>query len=116
MEHWKEDDGTGNRGGAPLEPGDVDQSAAVTPPVRTSKASLSAIPEYHAVRTLRYLYVEYSTGERELYDVVADPNELHNLVSTASPVGLRFVSQRLRRARQPGLCSKDVQGGDVPIG
>jgi arylsulfatase A-like enzyme len=94
VEHWKEDDGPGNRGGAPLEPGDVDQSAATTP-VRTSKASLSAIPEYHAVRTLRYLYVEYSTGERELYDVVADPDELHNLISTASPTLTSQLSAEL---------------------
>jgi arylsulfatase A-like enzyme len=84
VEHWKEDDGPGNRGGAPLEPGDLDQSSAATP-VRQSRASLSNIPEYHAVRTEQYLYVEYSTGERELYDLHTDPYELHNLVTTASP-------------------------------
>ena len=29
--------------------------------------------------------MEYATGERELYDVAADPYELHNIVTTASP-------------------------------
>ena len=31
------------------------------------------------MRTDRYLYVEYSTGERELYDTRTDPTEVHNL-------------------------------------
>jgi arylsulfatase A-like enzyme len=33
---------------------------------------------YHAIRTDRYLYVEYDTGDRELYDLATDPNELDN--------------------------------------
>src|SRR5262249_21016543 len=61
IEHWKEVD-QANRDGAPLEPGDLDQSGAGTS-VRISKAALSNIPEYHGVRTDRYLYVEYVTGE-----------------------------------------------------
>jgi uncharacterized membrane protein YhfC len=60
--------------------------------VRKSKASLNTIPEYHAVRTHRYLYVEYATGERELYDLQADPYELHNIATTASPAVLRSLS------------------------
>jgi arylsulfatase A-like enzyme len=83
IEHWKEIDQP-NRDGAPLEPGDLDQSGAATP-VRTSKAALTNIPEYHGVRTDRYLYVEYVTGERELYDLKDDPYELHNIVTTADP-------------------------------
>lgn len=37
------------------------------------------IPTYQGVRTDRYKYVEYETGERELYDLKEDPNELNNL-------------------------------------
>ena len=33
----------------------------------------NAVLPYQAVRTERYLYVEYVTGERELYDLVEDP-------------------------------------------
>ena len=34
---------------------------------------------YEAMRTRRFLYVEYSDGEREIYNLVSDPFELHNL-------------------------------------
>jgi N-acetylglucosamine-6-sulfatase len=34
---------------------------------------------YTAVRTPRFVYAEYATGERELYDLTADPDELQNL-------------------------------------
>jgi len=39
----------------------------------------SKIPEFYAVRTAEWKYVEYSTGERELYDLVNDPYELENI-------------------------------------
>jgi N-acetylglucosamine-6-sulfatase len=40
------------------------------------------IPTYCAVRTERYLFASYDTGERELYDLDADPFELRNLSPT----------------------------------
>ena len=36
---------------------------------------------YEAIRTRAFLYVEYIDGEREFYDLSADPFELHNLAS-----------------------------------
>ena len=39
----------------------------------------SKIPEFSAVRTADWKYVEYSTGEKELYDLKNDPYELTNL-------------------------------------
>jgi arylsulfatase A-like enzyme len=39
----------------------------------------SKIPEFYAVRTSDWKYVEYSTGEKELYDLKNDPYELVNL-------------------------------------
>ena len=35
------------------------------------------------MRTRQYTYVEYDTGERELYDDLADPYQLTNLAQTA---------------------------------
>ena len=35
-------------------------------------------PDYAAVRTTRYVYVEHTTGERELYDLVRDPHQLES--------------------------------------
>jgi N-acetylglucosamine-6-sulfatase len=42
------------------------------------------IPNYDAVRTAQYNYVEYETGERELYDLNADPTELTSLHASAA--------------------------------
>lgn len=39
----------------------------------------SLIPEFYAVRNNEWKYVEYSTGETELYDLVNDPYELQNV-------------------------------------
>jgi hypothetical protein len=45
---------------------------------------VTAIPNYDAVRTAQYNYVEYETGEKELYDLNADPTELTSLHASAS--------------------------------
>jgi arylsulfatase A-like enzyme len=37
------------------------------------------IPEFYSVRTMDWKYIEYVTGECELYDLVNDPYELQNL-------------------------------------
>lgn len=39
----------------------------------------SKIPEFYAVRTMEWKYVEYETGDKELFDLAADPYELNNL-------------------------------------
>lgn len=51
----------------------------------TNPSDNDSIPTFQAVRTNDYLYVEYITGERELYDRRADPDELQNLYDTADP-------------------------------
>lgn len=57
--------------------------------------SVREIPNYDAVRTSRYLYVEYATGEKELYDLEADPFELTNIYASASPTLLSDLKARL---------------------
>lgn len=47
----------------------------------TEEGMGSRIPEFHAVRTSEWKYVEYSTGEKELYDLVNDPYELINVAN-----------------------------------
>ena len=41
----------------------------------------TAIPTYHAIRTADWKYIEYDTGETELYDLKSDPYEMHNVVA-----------------------------------
>ncbi|MCW2951432.1 MAG: sulfatase [Conexibacter sp.] len=42
-------------------------------------------PTYEALRTASSLYVEYDDGEREYYDLVTDPEELHNIADQLTP-------------------------------
>ena len=42
----------------------------------------SKIPEFYAVRTVEWKYVEYSTGETELFDLKDDPYELDNVTNS----------------------------------
>lgn len=37
------------------------------------------IPEYYAIRSAKWKYVEYVSGEKELYDLLNDPYEMENL-------------------------------------
>jgi N-acetylglucosamine-6-sulfatase len=63
------------------------------------------IPTYCAVRTSRYLYAVYDTGERELYDLARDPYQLRNL-SKAAPglrTRLQAVLDRLCDPPPPGF-------------
>jgi N-acetylglucosamine-6-sulfatase len=43
------------------------------------------MPPYAAIRTANQLYVKYSSGEGELYDLPADPYQLTSQYATASP-------------------------------
>jgi arylsulfatase A-like enzyme len=45
-------------------------------------------PTYEAIRSHDFLYVEYQDGERELYDLRADPFQLNNLAPYMSPLQL----------------------------
>ena len=75
----------------PLEPPDNDQTDTPKPRHPSRRRGLvdpDRIPEYRGIRTKRYTYVEYVTGEHELYDIVKDPHELANIYS-----GLRHASR-----------------------
>jgi N-acetylglucosamine-6-sulfatase len=63
-------------------------------------AYVKAIPNYSAVRTARYNYVEYKTGEKELYDLTADPTELTNIYPSASPRLRSNLKARLDALKQ----------------
>jgi len=56
------------------------------------------VPTYCGVRSARWMYTRYATGEEELYDELADPLELTNLVPDGPP------SLATLRARAQVLC------------
>ncbi len=64
--------------------------------------STKMIPTYKAFRTAEYLYVEYSTGEKELYNLKADPAELDNLITRADP---GMIKQYAVQLAAMGKCS-----------
>jgi len=62
-------------------------------------ANVRAIPDYSAIRTARYNYVEYATGERELYDLSADPTELTNIYDIAPQTLVSNLHARLGKLK-----------------
>jgi arylsulfatase A-like enzyme len=75
-----------------LEPADPDETRAQTP--GEPPAGAQVLP-YRGIRTLRYVYIEYPTDERELYDLQNDPYQLQNIVDTARPELLTELKARL---------------------
>jgi N-acetylglucosamine-6-sulfatase len=90
-----------------LEPPDPDEIARVDgrPPREIRDEMLlnrgAQIPDYDAVRTGRYLYAEYANGDRELYDLKVDPDEIHNLAGTRP----RLEATLARRVARLRHCS-----------
>jgi len=76
--HGEQDDDTEGawRTNPLLEPPD-DVSA------KARAAAQAAMPPFAGLRTADYTYVEYDSGERELYDLRNDPYELQNIAATA---------------------------------
>jgi arylsulfatase A-like enzyme len=65
------------------------------------------------IRTRQYLYVDVATGERELYDVSADPQQYHNLAGRPEHVvvegQLADILARMRTCRA-AECSTPLPG------
>ncbi|MCG5216329.1 sulfatase family protein [Streptosporangium soli] len=58
--------------------------------------SPATVPPYRGLRTERYTYVEYETGERQLYDLASDPFQLRNLAAEAPPELLSALQRSLQ--------------------
>ncbi len=64
----------------------------------------NAPPKFFALRSEKWLYVEYVDGSKTLYDRENDPYEMVNLVKTADPLLLANLSAQLK---QLSTCSGD---------
>jgi arylsulfatase A-like enzyme len=79
--------------------------------------TLPSIPSFKGLRLLDTVYVEYDTGERELYDLRVDPWELTNIASSASPDVLAKLSSWLavmRTCAGAGCRLADLAAPGVP--
>jgi N-acetylglucosamine-6-sulfatase len=65
----------------------------------------SDVPTYCGVRTRRYTFVRYGTGEEELYDLLRDPHQLRNVVRLRRDKAgtLRSLTRSLCRPPPPGF-------------
>jgi arylsulfatase A-like enzyme len=61
------------------------------------------IPTYRSIRTETKKYIRFPGGEEELYDLVADPFELKNLLKTGRTVSVLAERDRLRALLNSGL-------------
>lgn len=86
------------------------QGGPVSPPWRTSfllenwdGSPKTLAPTYCGIRSTRYLYVRYGTGEQELYDQLHDPFDLKNVAGSPAYAGVlaRNRSEMLRACRPP---------------
>lgn len=71
---------------------------------------------YAAVRTRDYKYVEWNTGEKELYDLRNDPYELLSLHNTAEPALLAQLSSRVHELKNcAGINCLTAYHGDLDL-
>jgi N-acetylglucosamine-6-sulfatase len=69
-------------------------------------------PGFEALRTEEHLYVEYGTGERELYDLKKDPYQVDNVYENAGSDLVRRAEGRLATLRGcSGAGCRAAEGG-----
>ena len=72
------------------------------------------LPDFRGLRSRQFTYVEYATGDRELYDNYADPLQLENLAGSASSAFLAQLSARTARlARCAGASCREAETRSV---
>jgi hypothetical protein len=79
-----------------LEPPDADDEQENATPTAVRPAA-PGVPAYRGLRMSDYVYIEYVTGEKELYNIRNDPYELQNLAATADAALLAQFAARLKQ-------------------
>jgi arylsulfatase A-like enzyme len=90
IEHWNQQRREAFHAAGVWEPSD---------PMELDQTQQVAIPGFAALRTKDYLYVEYVTGERELYDLKNDPYQLESLHAKVDPALLQILSAQLAKLK-----------------
>lgn len=94
LEHWTQKSKLPDE--EEREPADIDDEANARP---NQQRAAVAIPEFQGIRVDGFTYIEYATGEKELYDLKNDPDQLKNIASTADANWLKKLAERLNEMR-----------------
>lgn len=62
---------------------------------RLNPQTIPLIPDYKGLRSSNCTYVQYDTGEQELYDLRQDPDQLQNLAKVIKPQVIKEYAQHL---------------------
>jgi N-acetylglucosamine-6-sulfatase len=90
----------------------VPASAPTLNPTQEFLTKLDAgIPAFVGLRTYEYTYVEYSTGEKEFYDLKNDPYQLNNMINSANPQLVSTLSDIIREMKQ--CAAKSCQDAEL---
>lgn len=82
-----------------LEPPDPFDRASLLQSQGATRRGLGNPPPFAGLRTQSYTYIEYATGERELYELRRDPYQLDNIAGTADPALIASLSAQLAEER-----------------
>jgi arylsulfatase A-like enzyme len=64
------------------------------------RSMVSLVPSYVGYRTTKWKYIEYSTGEQELYNLLRDPYEMTNLASLPEYASIiNELKQRIEKTK-----------------
>ena len=74
------------------------------------------VPDLNGIRTQNAIYVEYGTGERELYNLVTDPYELQNLLRTVpADLEAQFAARLADLRRCAAAPCRTAENAPVPV-
>lgn len=97
-----------------LEPPDQDEADTAAMPA--DKQKIRAVPPLRGIRLPTMSYVEYVTGEKELYDLKSDPYELQNLAPKTDPKVLATLSARVKElATCKGAACRSVENAPLTL-
>lgn len=84
-------------------------------PSSVDERSLLQVPRYSGIRTRDLAYIEYATGERELYDLRRDPDQLENLAEDVDEDVLMRLSRILAALKRcAGESCRQAEARAVP--
>ena len=84
-------------------------------PVSPPDEATANSPAHRGLRTDTFKYVEYGTGEREVYDLMKDPDELVNLRDQVPLPWLTLLSQRAKALRScKGETCRQIEAQPLP--